>query len=346
MENHLIIPEFQPKTNLEEYTLRPRGSDGLAFFYLTEDWYWKKIFKPLPFFNLLYEQVGIAFQNRSNPVVLKQHLLNLKLEKPERLYLYKFLGEHIDDISRSNKFSSEPLDYENLRMLTDIRGMISKEYSPLFKELYENEDKNVDNPNNRFDYAREMKLLEAKPDKEAKQQYLTELLADYTSNVGTWEENKRWNGESFSGMITRERDKIKQEIESERQQDSQDIISEEPEPENDLLLSTIEDYLSEFESIIIVSDLETLSMALKQYFETGTFPVLSKIIKVGRVNIKRFGWVLNELYRSLKGNSKLSMEYLKFVKENISLFNEVEFDEDNKVNSTLYKYFTTQTPVK
>lgn len=343
MKNELIIPDFTPETDLDEYTSRPRGGDGLAFLYLTEDWYWSKVFKPLDFFNLLYEQVGIAIANRANPVLLKKHLLNLKLTQAQKLYLFKFLSEHLNDRIRSNKDISNPLDYENIRMLIDCTGIIDKEYSKLLIDIYESEDKQIDNPNNRFDYAREMKHLKTLADKDAKHEYLNKLLDDYTSNVGTWEEKKRWNGESFLGMMTRKRDAIKREMDDEIGNNTEQPFYEQNQPENDLLRSTIVEYLSDFESIINKQDFEILTNALKQYFETDTFPVLQKVIKVGRINKKRFGWVLNELFRCEKGNSKLTIEYLKFAKNNISLFIDVEFDQNNMMNSTLYKYFTTRT---
>ena len=101
-------------------------------------------------------------------------------------------------------------------MLHDCINMIRSINRSLFKELYENEDKEVDNPNNRYDYAREMKKLELIPEIRDKHTYLQELLSDYSFNCGPWEENKRWGGESFLWMMTKERDKYFQIIESER----------------------------------------------------------------------------------------------------------------------------------
>ena len=102
MDNKLIKPEFTPKTDIEEYTLRLRASDGLALHYLMEDWFWKKVFKPLEFFNLLYEQVGIIIENRADPILIKNHLLNLKLSQPQLLFLLIFIGEHLVGIISSN----------------------------------------------------------------------------------------------------------------------------------------------------------------------------------------------------------------------------------------------------
>ena len=106
MSNELIKPIFIPITDLEEYTIRPRAGDGMAYLSLTTDWFWSEIFEPLQFYNLLYEQYGIIYANRSNPIVLKRHLLNLNVSKPQLLFLTKYLIEHIENrISINDKIS-------------------------------------------------------------------------------------------------------------------------------------------------------------------------------------------------------------------------------------------------
>jgi len=118
------------------------------------------------------------------------------------------------------------------------------------------------------------------------------------------------------------------------------------EPENNFLESTIEDWLYPFkeENILSDTDYSLLVAALKKYFETGSFPVLETQIKVKRVNKKRFGWALNQIYRGCKSmNENLPIEYLMFAKQNISIFSEVKFDPNNILKSNLYKYFTTKT---
>lgn len=122
----------------------------------------------------------------------------------------------------------------------------------------------------------------------------------------------------------------------------------EDETDNNFLHSTIEDWLFPFkeEKLISETHYNTLVSSLKQYFEKGTFPILSSQIRVGKVNIKRFGWALNEIFKaSNTNNEKLSkhIEYLLFAKQNISVFSKVEFDETNVLKSKLYIYFTTKT---
>lgn len=116
----------------------------------------------------------------------------------------------------------------------------------------------------------------------------------------------------------------------------------EKETENNLMLSTIEDWLFEFKEKMSEPDYNKLISALTQYFETGTFPAIDKQIKVSGVNIKLFGWHLNRIYQTI-GKGKLSKDYLLFAKQNISLFTDVSFDENDILKSNLYKYFTTKT---
>jgi hypothetical protein len=111
---------------------------------------------------------------------------------------------------------------------------------------------------------------------------------------------------------------------------------------NDFLVSTIEDFLTDFKDRINKNDYPILVEALKEYFTTGNFPKDCKQIKVtGKVNIKKFGWALNQLYRGEK-TGILPIEYLQFAKDKISAFSNVSFNNTDHKKTTLYKYFTTK----
>lgn len=98
------------------------------------------------------------------------------------------------------------------------------------------------------------------------------------------------------------------------------------------------------EKLLTEINYNNLITALKQYFDNGIFLTLKNPITVKKINIKRFGWALNEIFRANRShNENLPIEYLKFAKENISIFKEVAFDENNYLKSNLYKYFTTKT---
>jgi hypothetical protein len=119
-------------------------------------------------------------------------------------------------------------------------------------------------------------------------------------------------------------------------------IETEQQPENDFVISTIEDWLFEFREKMNDADYQILVSALKQYFDTGAFPTLSKPIQIkGRPNKKLFGWALNRIFEA--NGRGIEKELLQFAKQNISLFTNVPFDEANILKSNLYKYFTTRT---
>lgn len=113
---------------------------------------------------------------------------------------------------------------------------------------------------------------------------------------------------------------------------------------NNVTLSTIDEWLFEFkeEGVISESDYTILISTLLMYFERGVFPALEGKIKIGKVNKKRFGWALGQIYRSERSDN-LPEEYLQFAKDRITLFENVEFDKANMTRSNLYKYFTTKT---
>lgn len=111
------------------------------------------------------------------------------------------------------------------------------------------------------------------------------------------------------------------------------------------LHSKIDSYLCAFKDRIDNDDYTILVQAIEDYFRKGEFPKLIKNIKVAKVNKKRFGWALNQIYRSQK-NDPLPFEYLLFAKENISLFVSVDpkFNEKRFRVSNTYKYFTKKQP--
>lgn len=116
----------------------------------------------------------------------------------------------------------------------------------------------------------------------------------------------------------------------------------EQESENDFTLSTIEDWLFEFKKLMADKDYKSLVSALKYYFDCGVFPKQFQPIQInGRPNKKLFGWALNRIFEA-KGKG-IEKDLLLFAKQNISLFTDVQFDENNILKSNLYKYFTTKT---
>lgn len=110
--------------------------------------------------------------------------------------------------------------------------------------------------------------------------------------------------------------------------------------ENDYTKSTIEDYLYNIKNHMYRDQYETLVDALHSYFTTGQFTKLKKKIMFKRVNKKKVGWALKEVYNNLK-TDKLSVEYFEFAKENINLFEKEQIESENFHQSKFYKYFTT-----
>ncbi|MBK8245332.1 MAG: hypothetical protein IPK88_18040 [Saprospiraceae bacterium] len=143
----------------------------------------------------------------------------------------------------------------------------------------------------------------------------------------------------YENIVTIKR--ILQKIEINEEENFKSKLTNQEKEENNFLKSTIEDYLFQFKSQIKENDYDSLVKALMQYFENGSFPILSQKIKIGKVNKKKFGWALNEIYRTDK-SGKLSLEYLRFANKYLSIFETVTFDENDYVNSNLYKYFTTK----
>lgn len=117
---------------------------------------------------------------------------------------------------------------------------------------------------------------------------------------------------------------------------------EQDDTENDFLLSTIEDFLDPISELMIAIDHAILVNSLKTYFDTGAFPILTKKINiVGKPNMKAIGWIFNRIFESQGKGVELPL--LHFCKNNVSLFKNVAFDENNYLRSNLYNYLNTKT---
>lgn len=106
------------------------------------------------------------------------------------------------------------------------------------------------------------------------------------------------------------------------------------------LMPTIEDYLEEFKTDINGDGYEILINALFEYFTNGKFPVLKGKINFKRINKKRVGWALKDLYKSEKTDN-LDIEYFRFAQENINLFAKEVIVTEGFNKSNFYKAFTT-----
>ena len=109
---------------------------------------------------------------------------------------------------------------------------------------------------------------------------------------------------------------------------------------NDYTKSTIEDYLEDIVDDINPGDYSVLVNALYCYFTTSKFPKLERKIIFKRVNKKKVGWALKEVYKNLKTDN-LDVEYFRFALENINLFAKEAIVTEGFLQSNFYKAFTT-----
>lgn len=109
---------------------------------------------------------------------------------------------------------------------------------------------------------------------------------------------------------------------------------------NNVLKSTIEDYLEEFKPYVNGAGYDVLINALFEYFSNGNFPDLKSKINFKRINKKRLGWALKELHKSEK-TGNLDIEYFRFAQENINLFEKEVIAKENFNKSNFYKAFTS-----
>ena len=92
-----------------------------------------------------------------------------------------------------------------------------------------------------------------------------------------------------------------------------------------------------------MGDYSVLVNALYCYFTTSKFPKLERKIIFKRVNKKKVGWALKEVYKNLKTDN-LDVEYFRFALENINLFEKETIKTEGFLQSKFYKAFTTNPP--
>jgi hypothetical protein len=103
---------------------------------------------------------------------------------------------------------------------------------------------------------------------------------------------------------------------------------------------TIEEYLDNIVDEINPNDFNILVDALYSYFTTGVFPKLDRQILFNPINKKRVGWALKLVYKFIKRGT-LDIEYFRFAKDNINLFDKEVIVDTNFNKSKFYKLFHT-----
>ena len=106
---------------------------------------------------------------------------------------------------------------------------------------------------------------------------------------------------------------------------------------NDIILEKLEDVLTN----VNTTQYGLLVDMLIKYFENDRVSFKVNKINLGRINKKKVGWALKEIYTTIT-NEGLTYEYLAFLKENVLLFKDVELNKDDFFYCNLYKYFTTK----
>lgn len=106
---------------------------------------------------------------------------------------------------------------------------------------------------------------------------------------------------------------------------------------NDIIIEKLEDVLTGVNTI----QYGLLVDMLNKYFLNDRVTFSTNKVNLGRLNKKKVGWALKEIYTSIT-NESLTYEYLEFIKENVLLFKDVELKKDDFFYCNLYKYFTTK----
>ena len=231
-------------------------------------------------------------------------------------------------------------------------GNIEVEYtrSGVFKlfELYYKKECNSDRVNDLEDSLSKIETIEDKIQycKEILEQYYTYLDSSTFAVSGMTMVQGIFPNDTkifFDKIIQIKIDSLEAKLPQSKKNNAEIIDNTNAEKkENNYLESTIDEYLEPFKDNMNEDDYNILSSAIKQHIETGSFPELKKEIQVIRnPNQKKLGWAINRIYSAKSMGVEKSL--LIFAHQNISLFKNTEFEEENYLRCNLYKYFTTKT---
>jgi hypothetical protein len=106
---------------------------------------------------------------------------------------------------------------------------------------------------------------------------------------------------------------------------------------NDIIFEKLKDILTN----VNTTQYGLLVDMLIKYFEGDRIGFKVNTINLGRINKKKVGWALKEIYTTIT-NESLTYEFLAFIKDNVLLFKDVELNKDDFFYCNLYKYFTTK----
>lgn len=124
-------------------------------------------------------------------------------------------------------------------------------------------------------------------------------------------------------------------------QSTNDIESIEKSSINNFMRLTIIEKLEDVLTNVNNIQYDLIVEMLNKYFQNNRVTFSTSKINLGKLNKKKVGWALKEIYTSIT-NESLSYEYLEFIKENVLLFRDVELKKDDFFYCNLYKYFTTK----
>lgn len=118
MKKGLSIKGFKPKKDVQEYFIGTySGSNILIYQDLTEGEYFRELFVPLEFLNLLHEQFEILLHHCKKPLSVLNHLKGLGLEGLQYFYFLSRLEQFI--FTWQNLFKDSD-DYDKLNACQSI----------------------------------------------------------------------------------------------------------------------------------------------------------------------------------------------------------------------------------
>lgn len=183
MSDRLKTSNFIPKTDLDEYL--SNGYNDSIFYELEEKRAFvggknpfidlTGLFKPLEFFNLLYEQLEIVKENKNKPTALVRHLRILDLNKRQLHYLLLHLLEASPFHEKPDPYFVAPDSEFRISLL-----QIEEEFIKLSEELYETsiDISGIGSTSVNFNYKVAREHIENIPDIKGKLEYLISIVAE------------------------------------------------------------------------------------------------------------------------------------------------------------------------
>lgn len=310
-------------------------------------------------YNLVRKPVNIGIHTQQSYLEkASQEAVELKLNLLNEYE--KWLSTNAEIVEKQNELDPKK-DTKRNKMEEDvdfIQGRRKEWFQPALNEktnvmeyyffVQKNEERRQYSPTKFLDLVLEAHYLAADKSQDYNEQVRCIINAESAIKRYIYENDLTAKGFNFDNIFS-DIDVTRRRIETYKDypingEKNTEKVGEEAEAENNIIESTIEDFLFAFKEDQSINEAEykVLVSLLLNFFEKNEVLLLPKLLFVKSGNKMRMGKALSQIYKNLK-NEPLSFEYLELARKNISIYKDEKINKATFGRSNMYKYYTNKS---